>query len=97
MLMSTTLLRVRVNSAHARRAKQVLDNLGLRPADAVGALFAQIAARRGLPFAVEEQGYGYAESEYGLTPAEVDRAEAAMRREVERERRRGRLLKRLVR
>lgn len=89
MLMSTTILRVRVNTEHANRARKVLGNLGLRPADAVGALFAQIAARRGFPFAIEEQGYGYAASEYGLTPAEIDAAAARIDREIAAARRAG--------
>jgi addiction module RelB/DinJ family antitoxin len=50
--MSTTLLRLRVETTRARRAKAVLADLGLKPADAINLFFAQVVSRQGLPFAV---------------------------------------------
>ncbi len=86
---ATTLLRTRVNSSRAQEAKKILAGLGLTPGDAVNLLFAQIVNRRGLPFAVQEEGYAYAEAEYGVSPAELDRAAKSIRRESAQARRRG--------
>jgi addiction module RelB/DinJ family antitoxin len=86
---ATTLLRTRVNKSRAREAKKILAGLGLKPGDAVNLLFAQIVNRRGLPFAVQEEGYAYAEAEYGVSPAELDRAAESIHRESEQARRRG--------
>ena len=69
--MATTLLRARVDRGQAAAAKKILAGLGLKPGDAVGMLLAQVVAHRGLPFPVQEEGYAYARSEYGLTPREV--------------------------
>ena len=46
------LLRARVPVDRYRSAERVLDRLGLKPGDAVNALFAQIELRQGLPFEV---------------------------------------------
>ena len=51
--------------------------------------FAQVIARRGLPFAVQEDGDAYAQSEYDVTPAEMDAAEKRIRRSIARERKAG--------
>ena len=85
---ATTLLRTRVNRSRATEAKNILARLGLKPGDAVNLLFAQIVNRRGLPFAVQEEGYAYAEAEYGVSPAELDQTAESIRRESERARRR---------
>lgn len=87
--MSTTLLRTRVDSRRAAAAKKILAGLGLDATSAVNMLFAQVIAQRGLPFAVQDSGYAYAASEYGLTPAEMDAAEKRIRRSIERERKAG--------
>jgi addiction module RelB/DinJ family antitoxin len=87
--MSTTLLRTRVDSARAAQAKKILAGLGLDATAAVNILFAQVIAHRGLPFAVMENGYAYAASEYGLTPAEMDAADKRIRRRLARERKAG--------
>ena len=89
--MSTTLLRARVDTRHAAAAKKILAGLGLDTTAAVNMLFAQVVAQRGLPFAVQENGYAYAASEYGLTPAELDAADKRIRRSLERERKAGTL------
>ena len=89
--MSTTILRTRVDSRRAAAAKKILGSLGLDATTAVNMLFAQVIARRGLPFAVQEDGYAYAASEYGLTPAEVDAADKRILRSLEREAKAGTL------
>ena len=48
----STLFRARVDTDHYEQAKLVLNRLGLKPGDAVNLLFAQIALRKDLPFAV---------------------------------------------
>ena len=87
--MSTVIIRARVDGKHARAAREILSNIGLKPSDAVSMLMAQIVARRGMPFAVQEEGYAYAMSEYGATPQEVDAASKRMDRNIARERKAG--------
>jgi addiction module RelB/DinJ family antitoxin len=87
--MPTTLLRTRVDSRRAAAAKKILADLGLDATSAVNIFFAQVIAHRGLPFAVQEDGYAYARSEYGLTSAEMDAAAKRIRRGVARERKAG--------
>lgn len=87
--MATTLLRTRVDARRAAAAKKILDGLGLDATTAVNMLFAQVIARRGLPFAVQEEGDTYGQSEYGLTPAEMAAAEKRIRRSIARERKAG--------
>jgi len=87
--MATTLLRTRVDRSRAKQASAILAGLGLKPSDAVNLLFAQVIAHRGLPFAVQEQGYAYAASEYGLTPPALDAAARRLRQRVARERKAG--------
>lgn len=87
--MATTLLRARVDTRHAVAAKKILAGLGLDTTTAVNMLFAQVVAQRGLPFAVQENGYAYAASEYGLTSAEMDAAAKRIRRGLARERKAG--------
>jgi len=88
-LMSTTIIRARVDSKHARIASEILSAIGLKTSDAVSMLMAQIVAHRGIPFAVQEDGYAYAMREYGATPEEVDAACERMERNIERERKAG--------
>jgi addiction module RelB/DinJ family antitoxin len=85
--MATTLLRTRVDANRVREARKILAGLGLKPGDAVNLLFAQIVNRRGLPFAVQEEGYVYAQGEYGLSPDELDRASERIKRETAKARR----------
>lgn len=49
---SSTLLRARVPSDRMGRVEEILDDLGLKPSDAVNMLFAQIERRGCLPFEV---------------------------------------------
>ncbi|MDI1247486.1 MAG: type II toxin-antitoxin system RelB/DinJ family antitoxin [Lacunisphaera sp.] len=87
--MATTLLRTRVDARRAAAAKKILDGLGLDATTAVNMLFAQVIARRGLPFAVQEDGYTYAQSEYGVTAAELDATAKRIRRRITLERKAG--------
>ncbi len=87
--MATTLLRTRVERTRALKVGKILSSLGLKPNDAVNMLYAQIEQHRGLPFAVQEDGYAYAKNEYGLTPVEVDAAAKRIRRSIARERKAG--------
>ena len=89
--MATTLLRTRVDARRAAAAKKILAGLGLDATSAVNIFLAQVVAHRGLPFSVQEDGYAYAASEYGLTPEELDRAAERIKRDVTRARRRGEL------
>lgn len=90
--MATTLLRTRVDTRRALAAKKILEDLGLDATTAVNMLFAQVIAQRGLPFAVQDSGYAYAASEYGLTSAEMDAAGKRIHRSIERERKAGTIL-----
>jgi addiction module RelB/DinJ family antitoxin len=87
--MATTLLRTRVDRDRTKEATKILGRLGLKPSDAVNMLMAQIVYRRGLPFDVQESGYAYAQSEYGLTPAEMDAAEKRIRQRIAKEKKAG--------
>ncbi len=87
--MSTAILRTRVDRAQAAAAKTVLARMGLTPSAAVNILFAHIASRRALPFAVALPDSDYARDEYGLTPAEVKAAARRLHADIARARRRG--------
>lgn len=54
----SVLLRARVPEERYRAAERILDRLGLKPGDAVNALFAQIELRQGLPFEVNLEPSG---------------------------------------
>jgi addiction module RelB/DinJ family antitoxin len=90
--MPTTILRTRVNRVHAAKAKAVLARLGLTPSGAVNILFAHIASRRALPFAVALPDSDYVQEEYGLTPAEMKAAARRIHADIARSRRRGELM-----
>jgi addiction module RelB/DinJ family antitoxin len=87
--MATTLLRTRIDSKRIREARKILDGIGVKPADAVNMFFAQVVAHRGIPFAVQEEGYAYAAREYGVTPAELDAKVTALDRDYRREKKAG--------
>jgi antitoxin component of RelBE/YafQ-DinJ toxin-antitoxin module len=57
--METTLVQARVNVRRARNVARILQRVGMKPADAVNMLFAQIELRQGLPFvpAIGDDGY----------------------------------------
>ena len=86
---TTTLFRARVDSARKDKAERVLARLGLRPADAVNMLFAQIAERNAMPFAVALPG---ALTDYGVTPAELATALSRLDDETQKARTEGTLV-----
>lgn len=61
----------------------------MKPSDAIHALFAQIASRKALPFALATADSAYAREEYGLDEAEVAVVGSRMRKELVRERKAG--------
>jgi len=87
--MSTIVLKSRVDRTHAAAARRVLAKIGLKPSDAVNALFAQIASRKALPFALATADSLYAKEEYGLNEREVAAVGARLRKRIARERRAG--------
>ncbi len=48
----TSVIRTRVPTRRLKRAEKILGKLGLKPADAVNILLAQIEIRQGLPFEI---------------------------------------------
>jgi len=87
--MSTIVLKARVDRFNAAAARRVLARLGLKPSDAVNALFAQIASRKALPFALATSDSSYAKEEYGLDEKAIAAAGARIRRQIAQERRAG--------
>ena len=87
--MGTTLVRARVSTSRVRNVTRILNRVGMSPSAAVNLLYAQIEQHRGIPFAVQEEGYAYAQSEYGLSPAAMDAAEKRIRGHIARERKAG--------
>ena len=49
---ATTVFRTRVPARRLHRAEEILRKLGLKPADVVNMLLAQIEIRQGLPFEI---------------------------------------------
>jgi len=52
MQTQTTLFRARVPAQRLKRVEAILEQLGMKPGDALNLLLAQIELRRGLPFDV---------------------------------------------
>lgn len=84
--MPTIVLKSRVDRSNAAAARRVLRRLGLKPSDAVNALFAQIASRKALPFALATADSSYAKEEYGLDKRATITVGKGLRRQIERER-----------
>jgi addiction module RelB/DinJ family antitoxin len=76
-------LRYRVNAGLKKQAEKILENIGCDPANAVAMFYAQIVALGGLPFRPSE--FPVLE-EYGATIKDADRAEAAVVKEFESDR-----------
>ncbi len=55
MASTTVLFRARVSAQRLQRAKEILDQLGLKPGDAFNMMLAQIELQKGLPFEVTTQ------------------------------------------
>ena len=90
-MVATTLVRARVKTARAKKVTRILDRMGLKPADVVNMVFAQIEQRRALPFDVADAGDDYAFQEYGVTKAEMERFEKRLENNLARERKAGTL------
>ena len=88
---STTLVRARVKSERVKKVTRILDRMGLKPADVVNMVFAQIEQRRALPFDVADAGDDYAFQEYGVTKAEMEQFEKRVKKDIARERKAGTL------
>jgi addiction module RelB/DinJ family antitoxin len=88
-MVSTTLVRARVKTERVKKVTRILDRMGLKPADVVNMVFAQIEQRRALPFDVADAGDDYAFQEYGVTKAEMDAFEKRRRKEIAAERKAG--------
>ena len=86
----TTLVRARVKTERMKKVAQILDRMGLKPADVVNMVFAQIEQRRALPFDVADAGDDYARLEYQVTEAEMTHFEKRLAKHVSRERKEGR-------
>jgi addiction module RelB/DinJ family antitoxin len=89
--MMTVVLKSRVDRSNATEARRVLAQLGMKPSDAINVLFAQIASRKALPFALAISDSSYAREEYGLDEAAIARVGSRLRRELARERRAGKI------
>lgn len=85
----TTVLKARVDRANAVAARRVLAQLGLKPSDAINVLFAQIASRKALPFALATADSAYAQEQYGLDDEAVAEVGARLRKELAKERKAG--------
>lgn len=88
-MVATTLVRARVKTARVKKVTRILDRMGLKPADVVNMVFAQIEQRRALPFDVADGGDDYAFQEYGVTKAEMEKFEKRRAQDLARERRAG--------
>lgn len=86
--MNTILLETWIERENAEAAARVLARLGLRPSDAVNALFAQIA-RRELEQSGTTDGKAYALSEFGLDGETVAAISKRLRRQIEESQRQG--------
>jgi antitoxin component of RelBE/YafQ-DinJ toxin-antitoxin module len=60
--------------------------LGLKPSDAVNALFAQIASRKALPFSLATSDSSYASEEYGLDRRGIVAVGRNLRKQIEKDR-----------
>ena len=88
-MVATTLVRARVKTARVKKVTRILDRMGLKPADVVNMVFAQIEQRRALPFDVADAGDDYAFQEYGVTKAEMEKFEKRRAKDLARERKAG--------
>jgi addiction module RelB/DinJ family antitoxin len=86
---STTLVRARVKTERVKKVTRILDRMGLKPADVVNMVFAQIEQRRALPFDVADAGDDYAFQEYGVNKQQMTRFEKRAAKDIARERKAG--------
>jgi addiction module RelB/DinJ family antitoxin len=86
----TEQVRYRIEQRLVREAEKVCDELGLSPSQVVSMTFAQLVRLRALPFRPSEFP---ALEEYGATLAEADAAERRALREIDRDRRAGKVVR----
>ena len=84
--MPTVVLKSRVDRSNAAAARKILSRLGLKPSDAVNALFAQIASRKALPFSLATSDSSYASEEYGLDRRGIVAVGKNLRKQIEKDR-----------
>ena len=84
--MPTVVLKSRVDRSNAAAARKILSRLGLKPSDAVNALFAQIASRKALPFSLATSDSSYAREEYGLDRRGIVAVGKNLRKQIEKDR-----------
>ena len=85
----TEQVRFRIDRDLVKRAEKVCDNLGMTPTQAVRMFFAQLVKLQALPFRPSEFP---ALEEYGATLADSEAAEARMRKELEADRKAGKVV-----
>ena len=85
----TEQVRYRIDKELIKEAEKVCDELGISPSQLVSMTFAQLIRLRALPFRPSEFP---ALEEYGVTLAEAEAAENRALREIERDRKAGRLI-----
>lgn len=85
----TEQVRYRIDKRLVREAGEVFDALGVPPSTAVAMFFAQVVKQRGLPFRPTEFP---ALEEYGANLEQAARAEDEARRELDADRKEGRLV-----
>ncbi len=88
MAAKTEEFRVRVDRQLVKEAKQVAEDLGTTPGDAVRMFFSQFVKLRALPF--QPSGFP-ALAEYGATLEEAEAAEARALKEIRAQRKAGKL------
>ncbi len=84
----TEQVRLRIEKQLVKDAAKVCDKIGITPTAAVSMLFSQMVKIGGLPFRPSEFP---ALEEYGATLAQADAAEATALREIEADRKAGKL------
>lgn len=82
-------VRYRIDKNLVKESARVCENLGMTPAQAVSMFLAQLVKLRALPFRPSEFP---ALEEYGVTVSEAEAAEKKAIREIQAERKAGRLL-----
>jgi addiction module RelB/DinJ family antitoxin len=86
----TEQVRYRIDRRLVKEAEEVCDELGVSPSQVVSMLFAQLVRLRALPFRPSEFP---ALEDYGATLADAEAAEDRALKEIERDRKAGRVVR----
>ena len=89
-MQDTEEFRVRVDRSLLKAAKDVADDIGTTPGEAVRLLFSQMVKVRGLPF---RPSAFPALEEYGASLADADAAEERTLREIQADRKAGKVVR----